>query len=96
MDDGRFWKWGSRGKADIEQATDRHSLDFPRCRHVDALPLDIPGAYEFLAFSFVPSLRQKQGTGEIAEVTPSLRRKQSPLSLALSSSLGRFLCGWKN
>ena len=84
MDDGRIWKWGSGEEADVQQAsdrpTDRPSLDFPRCRHVGELPQHSWRVRILGPFIRALSLRQKQGTGEIAEVTPSLThsQKQSP------------------
>ena len=93
MDDGRIWKWGSGGEADIQQATDRPTdiaWISPRCRHVGELPQHSWRVRILGPFIRALSLRQKQGTGEIAEVTPSLTAKSNPL-LSCMLSLPLFL-----
>ena len=98
MDDGRIWKWGSRHSAG-DRRPDRHSSDFPRCRHVDALPqhsrrVRILGL--FIRALSSSKARKRRNCRSHSLSQPVSPPKAIPSPLSHSSSFGRFLCGRKN
>ena len=95
MDDGRIWKWGS-GKADIQQATDRHtSLDFsplPTRRRTPSTFLARTNSWPFHSCPLTPSKAGNRRNCRSHSLTRS-QKQSPPLMYALPLFL-RALSSW--